>query len=151
MQGNGKTAIILLHSTDSIPSAYHSLLKISNSMVLLQVAYDSTSQHQHAAHLPQGNASSIFTQLLQTCLGPRLYFYIAVVNSCSWLCLKILRNKLIHFCMLSQPACLMPVGIRSTLILGSFRLRVSAPTQHKPLGQEMLPPALGSVLWCTMS
>lgn len=120
-------------------------------MVLLQAAYDSTSQHQHSAHLPQGNASSIFTQLLQTCLGPRLYFYIAVVNSCSWLCLKILRNKLIHFCMLSQPACLMPVGIRSTLILGSFRLRVSAPTQHKPLGQEMLPPALGSVLWCAMS
>lgn len=118
-------------------------------MVLLQGVYDSTSQHQNSAHLPQGNASSSFTQLLQTCLGPRLYFYIAVVNSCSCLCLKILGNKLIRFCMLSQTAWLMPVGILSTLILGSFRLRVSAPIQHKPFGQGMLPLALGSALWCT--
>lgn len=86
--------------------------------------YDSTSQHQNSADLLQGNASSNCTELLRTCLGPKRYFYIAVVNSCSCLCLKILGNKLIHFYTLFQPAQLMPAHIFRGLILDSFILNV---------------------------
>ena len=129
-----KTVIILMHGDDSTPFPAHvSLLKISNTQQYCPThceVYDGTSQHQNSADILQGNASSNSTELLQTCLGPKRYFYIAAVNSCSCLCLKILGNKLIHFCTLFQSACLMPVHIFRGLILDSFRLRVQPQRQR---------------------